>query len=126
VVTDEKDKVAGFYTLSAHSVKRLTPANPRSLYNQSPDPVPTVLIGRFAVDKNWQGKGLGKDLLRDALLRIAGASIEIGIRAIIVDAKNERVREFYESLGFRSINDADNPMRLFLPVSQLQSTLLTM
>jgi len=123
VVTDQSSRVVGFYTLSSHAIKRLEPAKPRDLYNQAPDPAPTVLLGRFAVDRNWQGNGLGKDLLRDALLRIAGASESIGMRAVVVDAKNARVKTFYEGLGFRSINDPDNPMRLYLPVRDLHATL---
>jgi GNAT superfamily N-acetyltransferase len=123
VVTDESSRVVGFYTLSSHAIKRLEPAKPRDLYNQAPDPVPTILLGRFAVDQSWQGKGLGKDLLRDALLRIASASESIGMRAAVVDAKNARVKTFYEGLGFKSINDPDNPMRLYLLVRDLHATL---
>jgi predicted N-acetyltransferase YhbS len=96
------------------------------LYNQAPDPVPAVLLGRFAVDVDWQGKGLGKDLLRDALVRIAGASEEVGMRAVVVDAKNEGVRAFYQSLGFRSINDPGDPMRLYLLTSELSATITSL
>jgi hypothetical protein len=51
-----------------------------------PNPVPVVLLGRLAVDKDWQGRGLGADLLRDAVLRMIAASDTIGVRAILIQA----------------------------------------
>ena len=126
VVTDETDAVVGYYTLSNHSVARPSPAKPRDLYNQAPDPVPTVLLGRFAVDVGWQGRGLGQDLLCDAFKHIAGASTNIGMRAVIVDAKTDRVRAFYERIGFRSLGDPDDPNRLYLLVKDLVATIANM
>ena len=126
VVTDETSAVVGYYTLSNHSIARPSPAKPRDMYNQAPDPVPTVLLGRFAVHKNWQGRGIGQDLLFDAFGHIAGASDKIGMRAVIVDAKTAKVRAFYERIGFRSLGDLEDPNRLYLLIKDLAATIESM
>jgi GNAT superfamily N-acetyltransferase len=66
-----------------------------------PDPVPAILLGRLAVDRKWQGRGLGADLLADAILRIVGAAETVGVRAILVHAMSEEARAFYQRHGFR-------------------------
>ena len=67
-------------------------------FNQllSTDPVPVVLLGRLAVDRRWQGRGLGADLLRDAVLRALSAGETIGVRAILVHAISDDAKAFYE------------------------------
>jgi len=65
-----------------------------------PDPIPIVVLGRLAVDRNYQGRGLGRALFRDAARRVAQAADTIGIRGIIVHAISERARKFYIALGF--------------------------
>ena len=67
-----------------------------------PDPVPVVLIGRLAVDKAWQGQGLGADMLRDAVLRVVAAAELVGVRAILVHAMSEHARAFYQKHGFHA------------------------
>lgn len=123
VVTDETSKVVGFYTLSSHSIQRQSPARPKDLFENAPDPVPTVLFGRFAVSLDWQGKGLGSDLLRDALLRIAEHSVDVAVRAVIVDPDDEKNRAFYEKLGFKPIGGGSEPNRLYLATKNLRATI---
>jgi GNAT superfamily N-acetyltransferase len=65
-----------------------------------PDPIPVMVIGRLAIDRSWQGKGLGRALLRDAILRTLQASEIAGIRAILVHAISEKAKVFYEKCGF--------------------------
>jgi GNAT superfamily N-acetyltransferase len=65
-----------------------------------PDPIPVMIIGRLAVDLNWQGQRIGKALLRDAILRILQAAEIAGIRAILVEAISEEAKQFYEKCGF--------------------------
>lgn len=77
-------------------------------------PVPAVRIARLAVDRSMHGKGLGAALLADALRRILTASSEVGVKVVLVDAKNERAADFYRHYGFRELNDT--PMVLFLPI----------
>jgi len=75
-------------------------------------PVPAVLLGRLAVDRAYQGRRLGELLLLDAARRVVRASAAIAVYALVVDAKNEEARSFYERYGFRRFPDA--PSRLFL------------
>jgi ribosomal protein S18 acetylase RimI-like enzyme len=105
-------RVLGFYTLSAGSIAaRSMPADLRRKIPKYP--VPVARLGRLAVDLSVEGKGLGSALLRDALLRTARiASTEMGIVAVVVDAKNEAAKKFYERYGF--IPFADSPLSLFM------------
>jgi GNAT superfamily N-acetyltransferase len=65
-----------------------------------PDPIPTIVLGRLAVDKACHGRGIGTALLRDAVLRIVQAAEIAGIRAILVHAISEEAKRFYEKYGF--------------------------
>ncbi len=66
-----------------------------------PNPIPVILLSRLAVDATWKGRGLGGDLLRDAVLRALAAGATIGVRAILVHAISGDARTFYEQFGFR-------------------------
>src|SRR5258707_599450 len=59
-------------------------------------PIPAVLLARLAVDRVHQGRGLGRSLLQDAMLRADEAAEELGIRVMLVHAKHERARRWYE------------------------------
>jgi GNAT superfamily N-acetyltransferase len=109
-------KVIGYYSLSTASVE----------YDQSPErtkkglarhPIPVILIARLAVDHSWQGKGLGAALLRDALRRIVSAADIVGIRAVLVHAKDEAAKRFYEHFDFDP--SPVDPMHLFLLVKEI-------
>jgi GNAT superfamily N-acetyltransferase len=65
-----------------------------------PDPIPIALLARVAVDRRWQGRGLGRALFRDAALRLSNAAEIIGIRGILVHAISEEAKAFYLALGF--------------------------
>lgn len=77
-------------------------------------PVPAAVLGRLAVDRGRQGRGLGEMLLLDAIRRVVRASATFAKYAIIVDAQNERAQAFYGRYGFRAVAGA--PRRLFLPL----------
>ena len=112
-VGDTPERVAGYYSLSAASFGRDDP--PADLAKQLPHyPVPAAVLGRLAIDRAHQGRGLGETLLLDAARRVVRASTTIAVYAIIVDAKNERAHTFYERYGFRAF--AATPRRLFLPL----------
>ena len=105
--------IAGYYTLSATSFEKNE--LPVELARRLPHyPVPAAVIGRLAVDHRSQGRGLGEILLLDAIRRVVRASNAIGVYAIVVDAKNDRARAFYERYGFRPF--PSTPRRLFLPL----------
>jgi GNAT superfamily N-acetyltransferase len=92
-------RVVGYYSLAAGSV--LHGAATGRVRRNMPNPVPVVLLGRLAIDRAWQGRGIGADLLRDAVLRALFAGEAIGVRAILVHAISEAAKAFYERHGFR-------------------------
>lgn len=92
-VVCEGARVTGFYCISAGSVERARV--PGKLRRNAPDSVPVAVIGRLAVDRTYAGRGLGADLLADALRRIAGAAGVIGIAAVLVQAKDEAAKAWY-------------------------------
>jgi predicted N-acetyltransferase YhbS len=91
--------VVGYYSLAAGSI--LHAGATGKVRRNMPDPVPVLLLGRLAVDHAWHGKGLGADLLQDAVLRAIGAAETIGVRAILVRAISEQAKTFYKKHGFR-------------------------
>src|SRR5690606_7355883 len=91
-------RVAGYYCLSASALVRS--AGPDDLVAAQPDPVPVVLLGRLAVDREYAGLGLGSSLLQHATIRSIEAAEVIGIRAMLVHALNDDVIPFYERFGF--------------------------
>jgi len=105
---------AGYYTLAAASIAltNLAPEIARKLPRYPV--VPAALLGRLAVARRYQGKGLGGVLLGNALLRAARA--ELGIFAMLVDANDEAAQRFYEHYGFTLLPDADR--RLCLPIAK--------
>lgn len=112
-VGDAPEKIAGYYSLSAASFEK--DGLPTGLAKRLPHyPVPAAVLGRLAIDRAQQGHGLGEMLLLDAIHRVERASAAIAVYAVVVDAKNERARAFYERYGFRAL--ADVPRRLFLPL----------
>ncbi len=118
-VTTCGSDVKGYYSLAAGSVERnLAPGRVR---RNMPDPVPVILLARLAVDKDFQGHGVGRALLRDAIVKTIQAADIIGIRAILVHALNERAKEFYMKLGF--MHSGINNLSLMLPLQIVQSSL---
>lgn len=111
-----ESEIAGYYTLSAAAFRRddLPPKLAKRLPHY---PIPAAVLGRLAVSSNHQGRGLGEHLLTDALHRVIAASNALAINAVIVDAKNEAVKAFYQRYGFQPF--PKQPMRLFLPLSTL-------
>ncbi len=80
-----------------------------------PDPITVMIIGRLAVEQNWQGKRIGKALLRDAILRALQSSEIAGIRAILGESISEEAKQFYEKCGFTVLRIA--PMTLMITIN---------
>jgi len=112
-------RVVGYYSLAAASIIH-SEATSRIRRN-TPDPVPSVLLARLAVDRAWQGRGLGADLLQDAVLRVVAAAETIGVRAILVHAISEAAKAFYQKHGFRESPVA--PMTLMITVEEARRVL---
>jgi GNAT superfamily N-acetyltransferase len=108
--------IAGYYTLSSTSV-RLAELPPQTVRKLPRYPlVPATLLGRLAVDCRQQGKGYGRFLLADALYRAARS--EIASFAVLVDAKDDGARRFYERESFLAL--PDQPMKLFWPMTDIR------
>lgn len=120
-VTCSAGKVVGYYALATGGVERAQ-APDRITRGVPAHPIPVVLLARLAVDSSIQGRGLGRQLLRDALIRVAGAANEIGIRALLIHAKDERAREFYMRCGEFEPSPTD-PLHLFLLMKDLRKSL---
>lgn len=112
-VAHRDGEVVGYYALAAGSVRPET-APPRIAKGLARHPIGVILLARLAVDKNEQGKGLGRALLKDALLRIAAAADTIGARAVLVHAIDEGARGFYERFGFERSPVAEFDMMLLM------------
>lgn len=92
--------VKGYYTLSsAEIIRDLAPGNLKR--GGAPKELSAIKLGRLGVDKDFQGKGYGKDLLQDAIERCITASAEIASKAIIVDALDIKAYQFYQNAGFK-------------------------
>jgi GNAT superfamily N-acetyltransferase len=115
-------KVLGFYTLSMANVKTKTVESAISGSLPRYD-MPVALIGRLAVHKYAQGRGVGPRLLRDALLRVCDIADQIGCIGIIVDAKDENAAHFYSRFGFIPIYKGSWPNRMFMPLSVARDSL---
>jgi predicted N-acetyltransferase YhbS len=92
-------KVVGYYCLSSGSVARNI-ATKRAGRNM-PDAVPAMLLGRLAVDRAYQSRGIGCGMLRDAVLRVISGAKDFGIRVMLVHAL-PTAKAFYQRLGFQS------------------------
>jgi predicted GNAT family N-acyltransferase len=114
LVDRQSGAIAGYYTLSALSIKlsELPEAVRRKLPKYPI--VPATLIGRLAVDRRSRGQGCGELLLMDALHRSLRQSEHIGSFAVVVDAKDDQAKAFYERYDFLPF--PDDAMRLFLPM----------
>lgn len=106
-------RVVAYFCISAGAVER--EVVPGKIRRNAPDAIPVSVIGRLAVDRNYAGKGLGADLLADALRRIAIASQSIGIGAVMVHAKNDAAKHFYLKCAEFIEYPADS-RTLFLPI----------
>ncbi len=93
------NRVVGYYTLAYGSVKH-EQASARVQRGLARHPIPVMVLARLAVDRSHQGQGLGKGLLKDALLRTLQAADIAGLRAVLVDAKDEDAKGFYTKFGF--------------------------
>ncbi len=114
----DSDDVAGYYSVSTFGID---PAgSPSSLSKKLPryDQIPAAIIGRLAVDQRHQGHGLGKFLLFDALYRLMQTRDQLGLWAVVVDAKDDTASEFYARYGFARF--PSRPLRLFMPMETVR------
>ncbi len=120
-VASSDNKVVGYYALATGGVERAN-APERVTRGVPAHPIPVVLLARLAVDSSAQKMGLGRQLLRDALIRVAAAADEIGIRALLIHAKDDNARNFYMSQAEFEPSPTD-PLHLFLLMKDLRKLL---
>lgn len=106
----EGKRVVGYYCLASGALE-LNDA-PTQVRRNMPNPIPVAILGRLAVDKSFQGKGLGVALLQDAVVRTAQAGGILGIRGLLVHALSIEAKAFYEHHGF--VASPTQPMTLIL------------
>jgi len=119
VLSEENGLVKGYYTLSGYSIRK--EIVPEKISNKLPPAysnLPVTLLGRLAIDINWQKKGLGELLLLDALKRSLDASLTVGSMAVIVDPVNKSAYEFYLRYGFISLPGSG---KMFLPMKTIST-----
>lgn len=118
VLTPDGQRIAGYYTLSAHVVSLGDlPAKVARKLPRYPN-VPATLLGRLAVSTHFRGQGIGELLLLDALRRVLANTREIASAMIVVDAKDENARNFYLRHDFIPL--PAQPNRLFYPVKTIE------
>jgi GNAT superfamily N-acetyltransferase len=111
--------VVGYYCLAAGAIGRIDA--PKTMQRNMPDPIPVMVLGRLAVDKNYQGQRIGTALLRDAILRVLRASDIVGVKAMLVHAISEETKTFYLSRGF--LESPIAPMTLCLVLSAVRQAM---
>lgn len=97
VVCDDR-RVLGYYALATGGLMASEATG--GIRRNMPNPIPAMVLGRLAVDTSAQGRGLGADLLRDAVLRTLRVAEEVGVRVLLVHALNENAAAFYQRYGF--------------------------
>lgn len=119
-VLHREHKILGYYALAAASIEPVE-APRRVAKGLARHPIPVILLARLAVDRSQQRKGLGAALLKDALLRAVSAAAEIGARAVLVHAKDDEARAFYEHFDFEP--SPTDPLHLFLLMKDVKALL---
>ena len=116
-VVHRAGRVAAYYSIATGSARR-EDAPIRVAKGLANHPVPIILLTRLAVAKTEQGAGLGKAMLKDALVRIAGAANIVGARAVLVHAIDAEAAEFYKRFGFEP--SPANDLHLMLLMKDLR------
>lgn len=118
VLADKNYNVKGYYTLSNNSILRENfSENIAKKFPRSYNSIPTTLLGRLAIDRNYQGQGLGKILLIDALKKSVEIARKIGSFAVVTDPIDSAAEKFYHKYGFIKLPDSK---KMFIPMKTLE------
>lgn len=118
-VVEADNRVVGYFSLATASVAHADLAG-RAKRNM-PNPVPAVLLTRFATDISYQGQGLGQAMLRSALEQVKRAADAVGVACLLVHAKDEDAKSFYLRHGFEP--SPTDPLHLILLLKDIPSSL---
>ena len=114
------DKVVGYYALASGSIS--IKDVPGRFSRNMPNPIPVVVLARLAVDRAYQGRGLGRAQIRDSARRVSNAADAIGIRGIVVHAISEQAKAFHLALGFDP--SPSDPMTIMVTLHDLRAALI--
>ena len=112
-------QVVGYYTLATGSVEHRDV--PGKIRRNMPNPIPVMVLGRLAVDQEQQHAGLGRGLLKDAVLRTLTVSQHAGVKALLVHALSEDAKRFYTRSGF--LESPFDPMTLMIALQDAANCL---
>ena len=115
------ERPVGYHALAAGAID--VAAAPGRFRRNMPDPIPIVVLGRLAIDRTWQAKGLGRALFRDAAMRVLQAADIIGVRGMLVEAISDDAKAFYLALGM--VVSPLDPMTLMVTIADLRASLTT-
>lgn len=120
VIAGRDNRVVGYYTLAVGSIEHVdAPTAVKKGLGQYP--IPVIILARLATDKTIQRQGFGLALLKDALRRAFSVSREVGVRAVLVHAKDQRARDWYKkSAGF--VESPTDPFHLLLLIQDIEKT----
>lgn len=122
VIATEQDTVVAYASMAMTAIDRS--AAPEALARGAPDPVPALLLGRLAVDRNYAGLGLGTALTGHVLATAVELNAKAACRAIVVTALNRRARAWWERLGFHAFDPDDtDQLDLYLLTADIEATL---
>jgi GNAT superfamily N-acetyltransferase len=113
-------RVIGYYALAAGAVAHAQA--PSGLSRNTPDPIPVIILARLGVDARDQGRGLGQDLLSDAMRRSLQAARIIGARALLIHALDADAARFYEGVGMKRLKPPDE-MTFFVSMKEMRAGL---
>ena len=113
------DRVVGYYALATGAIAQHEATG--KVRRNMPEPIPVMVLGRLAVDRTHQGRGLGSALLKDALQRTLNAASIAGIRAVLLHAISDAAKRFYENAGF-STSPVD-PMTMMITLADVEKAL---
>lgn len=120
-VVAEGSRVIAYYAVASGGIAAASALG--RFRRNMPDPIPVALLARLAIDRAWQGQGLGRALFRDCAARIVHAADTLGIRGIIVHAISEQAKPFYLAIGFEP--SPLDPMLLMVTLSDVRAILGT-
>jgi predicted N-acetyltransferase YhbS len=114
-VVCDGDRVVGYYALAVGSCARADA--PGSISRGMPEPIPVMILARLAVDTRGQNRGLGRQLIADAVMRTLRVAEEVGVRALMVSTIDDAARDYYEKLGFVRARQSEDVLMLRLKVA---------
>lgn len=114
-VVHQKNEVIAYYALATGGV--MTKNVPGRVKRNMPNPIPVMILARLAVNKDSQNLGIGRALLKDAVLRTLKVSHEVGVKALLTHAISDHAKHFYKRFGF--IESPLDQMTLMLPLTDI-------